>query len=232
MQNTSIQCVKSTKFLGDIIDNKLRWNDHITYLKNDISKSLGILYKICRYLDNTTLTNMYCSYLIYCVEIWGSSLKSYLDPLVKIQKKSIRTISFSEYLAPSDSEPLFQKLNISYLEKLVIQRISLMMFKSSIGVLPSPVSAIFQYNSVIHTHNTRRSKCIHTPIGWGEANYRTFSYRGAHIWNYISQNVPADVSDTCFKNLVKTHILAHRIPHFKLNILQMNYCTYLIYWCV
>ena len=33
MQNTSIQCVKSTKFLGVIIDNKLGWNDHITYVK-------------------------------------------------------------------------------------------------------------------------------------------------------------------------------------------------------
>ena len=42
------------------------------------------------------------SYLIYCVEIWGGSLKSYLDPLVKIQKKGIRTISFSEYLPPSE----------------------------------------------------------------------------------------------------------------------------------
>ena len=55
-------------------------------------------------------------YLIYCVEIRGSSLKSYLDPLVKIQKKCIRTISFSEYLAPL--ELLFQKLNILNFEKL------------------------------------------------------------------------------------------------------------------
>ena len=153
MQNTSIQCVKSTQFLGVIMD------DHITNVKNKISKFLGILYKIRRYLDNTTLTNMYYSfvfpYLIYCVEIWGSSLKSYLDPLVKIQKKCIRTISLSEYLAPS--EQLFQKLNILNFEKLVIQRISLMMFKRSIGVFPLPVSALFQYNSVIHTHNTRRS---------------------------------------------------------------------------
>ena len=93
-----------------------------------------------------------------------------------------------------------------------------MMFKCSIGVLPSAVSAFFQYNSVIHTHNTRRSKFIHTPIGRSEATYRTFSYRGAHIWNYISQNVPTDVSYACFKNLVKTHILAHPIPHFRLNI--------------
>ena len=106
-------------------------------------------------------------------EIWGSSLKSYLDPLVKIPKKHIRTISFSKYLALS--EPLFQKLNILNFEKVVIQRISLMMFNNIIGVLSLPVSAPFQYNSVIHTHNTRRSTFIHTPIGRSEATYRTFS---------------------------------------------------------
>ena len=87
-----------------------------------------------------------------------------------------------------------------------------MMFKCSIGVLPLPVFALFQYNSVIHTNNTRRSTSIHTAIGRSEATYRTFSYRGAHIWNYISQNIPTDVS------LVRTHILAHPIPHFRLNI--------------
>ena len=36
MQNSSIQCVKLAQFLGVIIDNKLRWNDHITYIKNKI----------------------------------------------------------------------------------------------------------------------------------------------------------------------------------------------------
>ena len=73
---------------------------------------------------------------MYCVEIWGSSLKLYLDPPVKIQKKCIRTISFSEYVAPS--ELLFQKQNV--LNK--IQRILSMMFKRSIAVLLSLVSAL------------------------------------------------------------------------------------------
>ena len=30
MQNKSINCVTSTKFLGIIIDNKLKWNEHFT----------------------------------------------------------------------------------------------------------------------------------------------------------------------------------------------------------
>ena len=60
-----------------------------------------------------------------------------------------------------------------------------MMFKCSIGVLPLPVSALFQYNSVIHTHNTRRSKFIHTPIGRSEATYR-ISLKVVHIFGIIS----------------------------------------------
>ena len=34
MQNKSINCVTSTKFLNIIIDNKLHWNEHTTYVKN------------------------------------------------------------------------------------------------------------------------------------------------------------------------------------------------------
>ena len=89
--------------------------------------------------------------------------------------------------------------NLSEIKSIISYHI-LKMFKYSLGVLPLPVSAHFQYNYVIHTHNTGRSKFVHTPIGRSElATYRTFSYRGAHIWNYISQNVPTDVSYACFR---------------------------------
>ena len=73
------------------------------------------------------------------------------------------------------------------------------MFKCSIRVLPLPVSALFQYSSAFHTHKTRRSKFIHTPIGRNEATSRTLSYRGAHI------------SYACFKN----QVLVHPIPYFR-----------------
>ena len=59
MQNKSINCVTSTKFLGVIIDNKLKWNKHITYFKNKISKAIGILYKVRKLLDKSTMLNMY-----------------------------------------------------------------------------------------------------------------------------------------------------------------------------
>ena len=58
-------------------------------------------------------------YLIYCVEIWGNASAIHLDSLIKIQKKSIRAITFSEFSAPS--KPLFLRTNISF-DKLVFSK--------------------------------------------------------------------------------------------------------------
>ena len=51
ISGNNIVCVNNTKFLGLIIDSKLNLSDHITYIKNKISKSIGILTKIRRFLD-------------------------------------------------------------------------------------------------------------------------------------------------------------------------------------
>ena len=50
MQRNVVECVTKTKFLGVIIDNKLKWNDHITYVKSKISKQLGFSTKCANIL--------------------------------------------------------------------------------------------------------------------------------------------------------------------------------------
>ena len=99
INNDIVDYKNNTKFLGVIIDNKLNWDAHILYIKSKISKSIGILLKIRKILQNNTMRNMYFTfiypYLIYCIEVWGNAHQTHLDPLIKIQKKSIRTITLS-----------------------------------------------------------------------------------------------------------------------------------------
>ena len=66
IRNNEIAAVKSTKFLGVIIDDKLKWKEHLQYIKNKISKSIGIIYKIRPYLDKATLKK---SIFHFCVPI-------------------------------------------------------------------------------------------------------------------------------------------------------------------
>ena len=42
LNNSILQQVHFTNFLGIIIDDKLKWANHISYIKNKIAKDMGI----------------------------------------------------------------------------------------------------------------------------------------------------------------------------------------------
>ena len=211
---TNVSYTKNTKFLGVIIDNKLRWSDHINYIKNKIAKSIGIINKTRNFLSKNTLTNLYYTfiypYLIYCTEIWGNTNDIHLDPLIKIQKKSLRVITFSHHR--DSTAPLFQKLYILNFKKLVTQRIALLMFKYHKGILPDPINNLFSTNNNRHNYHTRQTNDLQTNTGKGENVYKLFSFHGVRIWNHISKKIQIDVSYACFKNLSKTYLLNNEIP--------------------
>ena len=88
---------------------------------------------------------------IYCIEIWGNASAVHLNVLIKIQKKCVRSISFSEFLAPT--HPLFERLNILKFDNLVIQRISLLRYKYSIGEVLSTI--FFSIHGKYHLSRTQ-----------------------------------------------------------------------------
>ena len=86
LNHISLKRVKFTKFLGVIIDDQLKWSNHILYIKNKIAKGFGIILRARKFFNRKTLQNLYHSfifpYLIYCVEIWGSASDAHLLPLI------------------------------------------------------------------------------------------------------------------------------------------------------
>ena len=217
IRNENIKETNSIKFLGIIVDNKLKWHEHIIYIKNKVSRAIGIIYKARKYANKQTVKQMYYTfvfpYLIYCCEIWGSTSHTYLDPLIKCQKKIIRIMTFSQYDA--HSKPLFMKLHILDLQKLIIHRIALMMYKHSVQLLPVPVSNLFTKNSSIHRYNTRSCNMLHTKIGSSEVTYTSFSYHGVYIWNIMERNIPPSISYNGFKYLSKKLIQENDL-HYRL----------------
>ena len=194
------EITRSTHFLGVIIDNKLKWIDHITYIKKKISKAIGIIHRARTFLYHSFVF----PYLIYCTEIWGNSATIHLNPIIILQTKCIRAITFSHYL--SLSKPLFDSLDILKFESLVIQRISLLMYKYSTGSVPPPILGLLKKSNAVHTHFTRNRISLCTQRGKSEERYTTFSFKGEHIWNHISWNVNTCVSYLSLKKLVKIYL--------------------------
>eukprot|EP00732_Lithocolla_globosa_P001079 Lithocolla_globosa_v1_NODE_479_length_3945_cov_27.737018.p2 type:complete len:374 gc:universal NODE_479_length_3945_cov_27.737018:2311-3432(+) len=98
-----IEMEEKTKFLGIIINENVKWQQHVQLVVKKISKYIGIFCKLRYYCPLRILIQLYYaliySHFIYCLEIWGSSdtKSTYLQPLLIIQKKILRIITFSNY---------------------------------------------------------------------------------------------------------------------------------------
>ena len=78
-----------------------------------------------------------------------------LCSLFLLQKKMIRIISFSlAYLAYT--RPIFFKLNLLPLCKVVIQRTSIFMYKLMNNMLPAALDYLIIRHNDIHQYNTRQ----------------------------------------------------------------------------
>ena len=110
IDETSIEFVNNFNYLGITIDKHMSWQDHINNIANKISKYIGIINKLKKYVSPKTLLLMYNSFILsslnYGILVWDYNT----DKLLKLQKRAVRVISKSKFNAHTD--PLFQNLQI------------------------------------------------------------------------------------------------------------------------
>ena len=86
----------SFKLVGIQLDEKLKWEDHITYINRKIGYANYTLNKVRNTLSQSSKKLLYSglihSHLVYGAAIWGNASKCHLDRLLKQQKKAIRKI--------------------------------------------------------------------------------------------------------------------------------------------
>ena len=90
ISNTKIERKSEARFLGVIVDEKLKWTKHISALKSKMTKYLGIMYKLKFVIPLKARLLIYQSFvhshLNFCSSAWGFAAKSGIDQLLTIQK--------------------------------------------------------------------------------------------------------------------------------------------------
>ena len=209
INNEIINKVECTKFLGVLIDSKLTWCNHISYLKRKISKGIGILCKLRKCFSSSTLLTLYYSfiypYLLYCIEVWGNTSQCYLFPLFKLQKKSIRIIVSEKFNA--HTKPIFLKLQILSVSKLHTYSILLFMFKYIKGILPSIFNEIFVQNIDVHQYYTRQCYQLHVQKCNRNLSQKSVRCTGTALWNDTLNIINNNCSLSVYKQHVKQYLL-------------------------
>ena len=157
LDDTVLDKVKCTKFLGVLIDENLTWKCHIDCVSKTLSRNIGIMNKLKYFIPGRILYSLYCTFILpyvnYGILIWGNTCKVYLDKLIKLQKWPIRTISNSHYR--SHTQPLFAKHNILKVNDMYSLELGVFMYKYSTNDLPGIFNDFFTKRSDIHGYQTR-----------------------------------------------------------------------------
>ena len=131
LDNVKIKNPSVTKYLGILLDNNLSFKPQIARLESKMSRSVGVIAKLRYYLPSYTLLNLYFalvhSNLLYGLLVWGSTYKSYLTKLKKLQNKALKIITNS---CPRERvTPLYHKLKILKLDDLYLFELAKLMYQ-------------------------------------------------------------------------------------------------------
>ena len=192
--------VNFAKYLGVLIDNKLKWTNQIDAINLKLSKGIGLLAKIRHYVPSSVLRSLYFSFINphtdYNLLNWSMAAPTKLDTVANKLKKAVRIISFERYDSPS--APLFKKLNILPLKCAINTKHAKFMWKLYNGILPNSLSTNFKTNSrTIISHYDSRLTSLNKFV----------LFAGPKIWNEIPNTIKTKPSLKSFsKNLSSFYI--------------------------
>lgn len=208
IRDADIECVKQAKFLGIIIDDRLKFKPHIFSVISRVSKSCGIIRKLSKTLPTIILRKLYFTlvypFLIYGIECWGSSSLTLRNKLGKLQNKCINFITEDTMNSPN----VYSALNILPLTCIYKYFLCVKFFKYCI--LEENLYFLVKLCSIQINHDVgtrfKRNGLITCPRIHRSACFNSFLYKSISFWNILPPHLKSCSSLPSFKRSLRTFI--------------------------
>jgi hypothetical protein len=208
-EGISLARKQQVKFLGIYLDENLSWKSHINHVCKKISKSIGIIFRARLHLSPETKLLLYYTliypYLNYCNIIWSSTYISHLNRIFLLQKRAVRILTNSDFLA--HTAPLFQRLKILDIYKINSFFTGKFMYFYYKQLLPPTFLHLFIKSNEVHSYNTRNAKMYRTHSCKTTTKQHTILFNGPKLWNSLPENIKQAETFGCFRNGMKKHLL-------------------------
>ena len=205
-----VQRVYSFRYLGLMIDHRLRWDIHVNFVKSKIRPFLAVLRKCANLIPEVTKLSLYYSavhsHFLYLISIWGTTAVNRLDELARLQNKAVRFIFWREYhFDRLSTTEIYLKHKIIRVPELVKYESILTIFRIKAGILKSVIN--FPRNSELQIRTHRRQSFFYLPRSRTDYHLNSLSHRGIRWFNELPNEILREVNFCSFKRLLKDYIL-------------------------
>ena len=185
-----LERTKTIKYLGIVIDQNLKWTQHIEATTKRTRKLIYIFKNIRNILNINLLRTVYYALaqtlLTYGQIGWGGMARTNLDPLVKAQKALLRVITKKPYRSPSDD--LYTDFKVLDVRQLYIRSVLVRYRRDLMRNTDKDKPG--------HKHNTRhKEKQIQLKMRtvYGQRHY---AYLGPKLYNIFDSHIGQTLSAT------------------------------------
>lgn len=207
MNNTVLERVSNTKFLGVYLDTQLSWHTHVHETTLKIYRKIPILYRLRYIFPIKTMLTLYHSFvhshITYAIVVYGLTYPTTLKPLKVAQNTAVRALLS---IPKTDSASYaYRLLNVQPIAVCVNYRVLLLAYKLLHNAVQCPSIAL-TYQTPTYSLRSTLSKplCIpHIRTNYGS---HSFSYIASKLWNTLPCTIAASTSFHLYKQCVRDHL--------------------------
>lgn len=192
---TDISKCTSVKYLGVIIDEKLRWHEHIDYTAKKLRRTIYKFLQLRPILNSTLLKTVYYaifqSNLKYGIIAWGSANKNLIDKLNLIQRRVLKIMYRKPKRYPTVE--LYNEAGVSDARQLYAYDTLTLTHKYRINL-----------NQQEFQHDTRLART--EPFEQERINYKRFEKGAIFLGTRLYNSLPSDIRLIRSQNIFKKRI--------------------------
>lgn len=184
----TIEQLDNIKYLGVLLDSNLNWRPHISSICMKLASACSLLIK-CRECLNLNIPkivyfSIFHCHITYCSESWSGTYKTYLDPIIRLQKRALRIMTYTR--PHDDNSFLFNQLGILPFSMACEMKVAILInniLRGNHSLSPS----LF----IAPNRNTRSATNINfnLPVTRNTYGQRLLEFHGAKIWNAVPPEV-------------------------------------------
>ena len=208
INNESIEIVEEIKYLGVILDNKLKFDKHIENTCAKIAKKLYFFRRIRNKISINCAINIYNviikPHFEYCATILFLGSNVMLTRLQKLQNRGMRIILKCNILTHiRDMLDALRWLSVNQRVKL---NVLVFIFRIKNNMLPRYLSSQIQYVAEVQPYYLRNNQNFRIPFRNTNYAQNTLMHKGLKLFNDLPTTIKNTVNLKEFKRNVTFYI--------------------------
>ena len=207
MNGVVIENVSKFKYLGLMFDPCLDFNEHIDYMVKKLSKRVGILKRVSKFIDSYTLKTLYNAiiqpHIDYCLPVWSMTNERLINKVQVVQNRAVRVI-VGVGIRDMHVQDMYDNLRIMTVKQRASYLTACCVYKCTQLLMPGYLCEHFRPSSNRHSARlSNGSTCLQVPRVKTETGRKAFSHSGPLLWNQLPNNIKNTTDLNRFKHVFK-----------------------------